>query len=315
MLFLCYTASPHHQNTVRRIDDLRGQERRGGPLQTGASSASDHGLDHAMGLVNGIKDERVPGVVLVLQTVVLQREGHVVDVGHIQGNICDGGLGLDGVDSHEVKRLLHGRRVDAAIRRAREGVDQGGLDAVIRLVEINGAGIHLTTAIVPLDLSRGTKKTISRIRKRSVLASMEVREATLGGLQDLEAFEAGLDRQVDLSVRSLLAHHHGEGLLRSNALECVLVLSHSSIAIGGAEALPVVLGDGHGDLVHDRGVLSKEVAAEKNTKLLNRLEVMLAGNTVDSVLAGVGGDDDGVVAASEGRLHAIALEHELDSEL
>lgn len=44
-------------------------------------------LNHAMRLIYGVKNVRIAGVVFVGDSVFLQREGYVVDVGHIKNDL------------------------------------------------------------------------------------------------------------------------------------------------------------------------------------------------------------------------------------
>lgn len=66
-------------------------------------------LDHAVRLVDGVEDVRQPGLVLVLQPVLLQVEDHVVDVGHDQRDLLDGGLHLQGL--HRLAHTPHTQRL------------------------------------------------------------------------------------------------------------------------------------------------------------------------------------------------------------
>ena len=56
-------------------------------------------LDHAVGLVDGVEDGGVAGVVRVLQAVLVQGERQVVDVRHLQGDLMISTVSADAVNA------------------------------------------------------------------------------------------------------------------------------------------------------------------------------------------------------------------------
>lgn len=102
-----------------------------------------------MGLVDGVENVRIASVILVLQAILLQVEGHVVNVRHEESNLVNGWGDLQASAGHLMQSLLNGSAVHALVSRTGESLDQGrlhisiDLDAHARLIsQTNGQSLE-----------------------------------------------------------------------------------------------------------------------------------------------------------------------------
>lgn len=103
--------------------------------------------------------------------------------------------------------------------------------------------------------------------------------------------------------------------MRADSLESVLVRSILASGVWDDNSLPGILLDDDVDLVDNAGIGSDEMLAQNQTELLNRRELVLVRHTVHGVLASVSGNNLGVVTFSEGRVHVISFQKNLDVQL
>lgn len=160
-----------------------------------------------MGLVDGVEDSGVAGVVGVLHSVLVQREGQIVDVRHLQSDLAESSLGLESGASHLVQSLLHGLTVHTLVTGAGENIHHSVLHTGSNLIEVQVAPGDGGITEGPLRIDRGAEQAIGDLGQRGELVLVEVNESTLRGLHDVQVAETSLQADLHGGSLALLALH------------------------------------------------------------------------------------------------------------
>lgn len=72
-------------------------------------------------------------MILVLQAILLQVKGHIVNVGHEESDLVNGRGNLQTRAGHLMQSLLNGSAVHTFVSRTGESLDQSGLHVRIDL--------------------------------------------------------------------------------------------------------------------------------------------------------------------------------------
>ena len=183
------------------------------------------------------------------------------------------------------------------------------------LVEIKVSSGDRNITEYPLGIDRGAEQAVGDLGQRSVLVLVEVHEAALRGLHNVQIAETSL--QANLHGRSLafLSLHVCVRLARAAACEDVLVGHHLSLGVGGSQSLPSVSNDSNTDLVHNLRVFGEEMSHQQDAELLSGAELVLVGNAVHGVFASISRNDVLVVTSQESGIHDISFKKNLYAEL
>lgn len=95
-----------------------------------------------MRLINGIEDGGVASVILVLETVRVQVERNVVNIGHGQRDLTDRTRCLKCSGSHLVEGFLHRCTINTLVCRTSKGTNQCGFNVGIILSEKIHNALH-----------------------------------------------------------------------------------------------------------------------------------------------------------------------------
>lgn len=94
-----------------------------------------------------------------------------------------------------------------------------------------------------------------------------------------------------------------ESVLGPHFDESMVVLRHTAMGVLVHHTCPQVLDQRHLRLDDNAAVLRQEMLGNDYAKLFNGGKLMAAGQDVDGVLAGIGGNDVAIVGFGEGLIH------------